>query len=276
MTINYHAIADAAFVRLRELMGVGDRYCGADGHRRAQELLRLWSAIADSVREQMFVEMFFGKAVNCLNLWTRFGGERDGRIMLVSHYDTRPWADRDPRDDRAPVPGANDGGSGVVLLAELMQHFKANRNRPSVDIVFLDAEDWHDIDGKNVSIGARHFVAALTEPPDACLEIDMVAGRNLMLDVNVSCQEHDASYALTLQLFQLGRALKLPAFDLAKPHPYKWIDCDHMAFMRAGIPSALLMDLDYREWHTRADTIEACDPESLAQIAEVVLTWIYS
>lgn len=269
------AIADRAFVRLRELLALGDRYCGAEGHAAAQRLLRAWAAPADRVREQTFTERFFERDVTCVNLWARLDGERHGRLMLVSHYDARPWADEDPVEPRAAVPGANDGGSGVVLLAELIPTLLANRARPTVDIVFLDAEDWHEVDGKDVSIGAKHFVATLDEPPDACLEIDMVAGHRVMLDVDVSCQEHDGSYALTLQLFQLGRSLGLPAFDLAKEHPYKWVDCDHMAFMRAGIPSALFMDTDYREWHTRADTIDACDPRSLAQIAEVVLTWIY-
>jgi glutaminyl-peptide cyclotransferase len=273
----YRAIADAAFVRLRALMACGDRCCGAPGHTKAQDLLRSWSAEADTVKEQAFDESFFGAPVTLRNFWSRFEGERPGRIMLVSHYDARPWADRDPDEPRACVPGANDGGSGVVLLAELMTHLKARRDRPTVDIVFTDAEDWHEVDGKALSIGARRFVDELpaAERPDFCLEIDMVAGRELMLDVDVSCQEHDASYALTLELFQLGRGLSLPAFNLAKKHPYKWIDCDHIAFMRAGIASALFMDLDYREWHTRADTIDACDPGSLAQVAEVVLTWIY-
>ncbi len=266
-----------AFVRLEELQALGARYCGSPGHLAAQELLRSWLRGADETREHRFTEPFFGKDVECVSFWARLRGERPGRLLLITHYDTRPWADRDPVEPRAPVPGANDGGSGTVLLAELMATLLANRDRPTVDLLFCDAEDWHEIDGKEVGLGAARFVTAMTDDqrPDACLEVDMVAGRDMVLDVDVSCQQHDPSYELTLGLFQLGRTLGLPAFSMKKPHPYKWISCDQLPFMHAGIPAALFMDIDYPEWHTRADTIEACSPASLAQIARVLLEWIY-
>ena len=40
-------------------------------------------------------------------------------VLLGTHYDTRPLADRDPNDRTEPVPGANDGASGVGVLLEL-------------------------------------------------------------------------------------------------------------------------------------------------------------
>lgn len=271
------AIARRAFARLAELQALGPRFCGSHGHLRAQELMRAWVAAADVQGEHAFEETFFGVATRCVSFTATMRGDAPGRIMLVTHYDTRPVADEDPEDRAAPVPGANDGGCGPALFRELLEVFANDRARPTVDLVFLDAEDWHELDGKVVALGAHKYVEALAPEayPDACLEIDMVAGRNLMLDVDVSCQEHDGSYALTLQLFQLGRALGLRAFDLAKQHPYKWIQADHLPFMLAGIPSALFMDTDYPEWHTRADTIEACDPRSLAEVTTVVLAWIY-
>ncbi|MEZ0314316.1 MAG: M28 family peptidase [Myxococcota bacterium] len=271
------AIVAGAFARLEALQALGARYCGAPGHLAAQSLLRTWLAAADETREHRFTELFFGKDVDCVNFWARLRGNQPGRLLLLTHYDTRPWADRDADDPRAPVPGANDGGSGTVLMAELVATLAERRQRPTVDLLFCDAEDWHEIDGKEVALGAARFVTAMADDqrPDACLEVDMVAGRELVLDVDVSCQEHDPSYELTLSLFQLGRALALPAFSMAKRHPYKWISCDHLPFMDAGIPTALFMDLDYPEWHTRADTIEACSPASLVQIAKVLLAWIY-
>lgn len=247
------------------------------GHGATQKLIRSWCASADSLREHTFAERFFDVDVSCVNFWARVDGAGAGRVMLVTHYDTRPWADCDDEDPSAPVPGANDGGCGPALFAELIDTLKADRARPTVDLLFCDAEDWHEIDGKTVALGAQRFVDDLDDGqrPDAALEIDMVAGHTVMLDVDVNCQLHDGSYALTLELFQLGRALGLPAFAMAKQHPYKWIEADHVPFMKAGIASALFMDTDYPEWHTRADTIDACSPQSLAQIVEVVLAWIY-
>lgn len=271
------AIAARAMARLERLQSLGARYCGAPGHRAAQDLLRTWLAAADEIREHRFTEPFFGRDVECVNLWGRLRGDQPGTILLLTHYDTRPHADRDADDPQAPVPGANDGGSGTVLLAELADTFAARRGRPTIDLLFCDAEDWHDIDGKTCGLGAERFVAAMADDqrPDACLEVDMVGGRDAVLDVDVSCQEHGESFDLTLSLFQLGRSLGLSLFSMKKQHPYKWIACDQIPFMRAGIPTALFMDLDYPEWHTRADTITACSAASLAQIAQVLLTWIY-
>jgi glutaminyl-peptide cyclotransferase len=269
-----------AFGRILEQHALGPRFVGSPGHAAAQELLASWLEGADVFREHTFSDRFFGNSVTCRNLWGRFEGDRPGRLLFGTHYDTRPWADRDGDESRRhdPVPCANDGGSGVALLAELAGVLKERRDRPTVDIVFFDAEDWHEIDGKEVSLGARNFVAQLlaADSPDGVIIVDMVGGKNLVLDVDVNCQDHDPSYRLTLSLFQLGHALELPAFGLKKAHPYKWIGCDHTPFMAADVATALLIDLDYPEWHTVHDLPEACAPESLAQVAQVLEAFLFS
>jgi Zn-dependent M28 family amino/carboxypeptidase len=261
---------ERALARIRDQIVLGPRFAGSPGHARAQELLSEWLGGADERRDHELVETFFGRQVTCRNLWGRFAGEREGRILLGTHYDTRPWSDRDPVASRRrdPVPGANDGGSGTAVLAELAPELAARRDRPTVDIVLFDAEDWHEIDGKEVSLGARRFVADLDEAdrPDRVVILDMVGGRDLMLDVDVNSQTHDPSYAWTLDCFQLGQQMGLPAFTLAKEHPYKWVECDHSPFVAAGIASALLIDLDYPPWHTADDLPEHCASDSLAQV----------
>jgi Zn-dependent M28 family amino/carboxypeptidase len=270
----------AAFRRIEDQHALGARFAGSPGHARAQELLASWLSCADRASEHSFEERFFGETVTVRNLWGRFHGERDGRLLLGTHYDTRPWADRDPREERRkdPVPGANDGGSGAALLGELAGELCERRDRPTVDIVLFDAEDWHEIDGKEVSLGARRFVEDLPPPdrPDRVVILDMIGGRDLMLDVDVNCQLHAPSFSLTRELFELGSALGLPAFGLAKEHPYKWIGCDHSPFQAAGIPTAILIDIDYPPWHTVSDLPEACDPASLEQIARVVDALVFA
>jgi len=266
------------FARIQAHHRLGPRFVGSPGHARLHGLLESWLSPADWLRQHTFEDTFFGARVTCRNFWAHFRGDRPGRILLGTHFDTRPWADRDPDPARRrdPVPGANDGGSATALLAELATYLSKERSRPAVDIVLFDAEDWHEIDGKEVSLGSRRFVADLADydRPDCVLILDMIAGRDLCLDVDVNCQTHDQSYALTLDVFQLGRAAGLPAFGMNKPHPYKWIGCDHTAFMEAGIPSAILIDLDYPVWHTVEDTPTHCDPDSLRQMARLVETFL--
>jgi hypothetical protein len=262
--------AHAAFARIVAQHQLGPRFAGSAGHARVQMLLASWLASADQYREHTFTAEFFGEPVTCRNLWGRFHGQRQGRLLLGTHYDTRPWADRDADERRRhdPVPGANDGGSGTAVLAELAGELARRRDRMTVDLVLFDAEDWHEIDGKEVSLGARRFVDDLgtDERPDRVVILDMIAGRDLALDVDVHCQTHDPSYGWTLEVFQLGHSLGLSCFALDKEQPYKWVVCDHSPFMEAGIPSALLIDLDYPPWHTVHDTPGACDVTSLQQI----------
>ena len=262
--------ADRTLARITEQVALGPRVVGSPGHARVHELLRTWLAGADEVREHAFVEAFFGRAVECRNLVGRFHGDRAGRWLLGTHYDTRPWADRDPDPARrrAPVPGANDGGSGTAVLAELALELADRRDRPTVDLVLFDAEDWHEIDGKEVSLGSRRFVGDLTadQSPDRVVILDMVGGSGLKLDLDVNSQLHGPSFAWTLECFRLGQRLGLPAFDLHKAQPAKWVVCDHSPFQAAGIPTALLIDLDYPPWHTVSDLPEHCSADALAQI----------
>lgn len=271
--------AHAAFARLESQAALGPRFVGSPGHVRVQELLRGWLSGADALREHSFESTFFGRQERVINFVAHYEGERPGRLLLGTHYDTRPWADRDPDPQRRkePVLGANDGASGTALLVELGTQLCERRARPSIDIVLFDAEDWHEIDGKEVSLGSRELVAALdaAQRPDAVIVVDMIAGRDLMLDVDFSCEEHGPSYDLVLDLFRLGRGLSLPAFGMDKPQPYKWISCDHTPFREAGIPTALLIDIDYPPWHTTDDSPRHCDAASLGQVATLLETVIF-
>jgi Zn-dependent M28 family amino/carboxypeptidase len=66
------------------------------------------------------------QGVELRNVTGKRGASGDGPIVIGTHYDTRPHADRDPLDATAPVPGANDGASGVAVLLELARVLPAD------------------------------------------------------------------------------------------------------------------------------------------------------
>ena len=49
------------------------------------------------------------------------------------------------------------------------------------------------------------------------------------------------------------------------------IEDDHIPFLRAGVPSVDLIDLDNPTWHTPQDTIEFVSARSLQTVGDVVL-----
>ncbi len=167
-------------------------------------------------------------------------------IVVGAHYDSRLLADRDPGAGRsAPVPGANDGASGVAVLLELA------RTLPSdsipVWLVFFDAEDNGGLDNREWIMGSRAFVAALTEKPQAAVIVDMVGDADLNIYL-----ERNSDAALTAEIWAQAAALGYGEnFIAALKHDL--ID-DHIPFLEAGIPAVDIIDFDYPYWHTAADT----------------------
>lgn len=101
-------------------------------------------------------------------------------LLLGAHYDSRPVADRDPGPESSlPVPGANDGASGVAILLELARSLPPDT--VPLWLVFFDAEDGGGLPGGEWIIGSRLFAASLTVRPQAVVIVDMVGDADLNL-----------------------------------------------------------------------------------------------
>ena len=102
-------------------------------------------------------------------------------IILGTHYDTRPHANLDPEQKAEPVPGANDGASGVAVLLELARVLGTHDLHNPVWLVFFDAEDSGGIDGWDWIIGSTYFADNLSISPQAVVIVDMVGDKDLQL-----------------------------------------------------------------------------------------------
>src|SRR5207237_3120924 len=95
--------------------------------KQQQELLKKhFEARGAKVEFQRFTarQVSQKQPVNMANLIASWHPERPRRVILCSHYDSRPIADQepDPRQWTQPFLSANDGGSGVALLREWAHH----------------------------------------------------------------------------------------------------------------------------------------------------------
>ncbi len=260
---------------------MGPRWPGGPAHRRLEETLRgELSRFADRVLLQPFElpplpPQEGSGPVRCCNLVGVFQGAPGGNpLLLGTHYDTRLRADREHEPGRRnrPIPGANDGGSGTAVLLALLPWLRRRRLGRDVYVAFFDAEDVGDLAGLPFSVGARVFVARPPLPlPREALVLDMIGGASLSLDVDAHCLGHPPSLELTRRLFRLGRELGYRAFGGEK---VRHIICDHLPFLRAGIASCLLIDLDYPQWHTQEDLPGAMSEASLAMISEVLRRYL--
>ena len=187
-----------AFHLLKEQMSFGPRFVGTETHKKFQDYLaEKLSPLVNEFHPHIFREKFWNKEVTCKNIGGLiYGRNRTERILLGSHFDTRPFADNDPEPQnwKKPVPGANDGASGIAVMLELARLFSVNPPEFDVEMVFFDAEDWNNIDGKEVSLGAHCYVRDnINNLPDRVIIVDMVGGKNLQLDIDLHCFLSDSS-----------------------------------------------------------------------------------
>ncbi len=189
-------------------------------------------------------------------------------IILGAHYDSRMWANQDPDPTKRsqPVPGANDGASGVAVLLELARSLPANLHG-QVWLVFFDIEDQGDIPGWDWILGSEAFAANLTGKPDAVVVLDMIGDKNL--DIYM---EKNSNHALNQEIWSQAAALGYK--DQFIP-TYKFsMEDDHTPFLQKGFPAVDLIDFDYPSWHTTADTADKTSAQSLKIVGDTLLHWL--
>jgi hypothetical protein len=137
--------ADTAFALVERQLAFGPRITGTPAHRRCADwfIARLRAAGA-TVQDQPFAANVGGNKAPGRNIIAQFHADRKVRVMLSAHYDSRHVADRDsiPANKTKPVPGANDGASGVAVLLEIARTLAAKDPGIGIDIMLWDAEDY--------------------------------------------------------------------------------------------------------------------------------------
>lgn len=205
---------------------------------------------------------------------------RTNRIMLCAHWDTRPQADEDPDPayHHVPVPGANDGASGVAVLLELARLMNQNPPAVGVDLVLFDLEDMGDHDFSKspetcnpFCIGSSYFAAHMPiHRPRFGILLDMVGKKDLKIGYEGYSYRH--AKAVVEHVWEAADRVQAQAFE--KKPTLAVID-DHVPFLRRGINVINLIDFDYTYWHTREDTPDKCCADSLQQVGNVLVEVVY-
>lgn len=246
----------------REQVDMGPRYPGSDGHREVQEWI---PAKLEQYGWHVDEQHFQIGGVPLAN-FTAHQQSVDPGVLLGAHYDTRPVADQDGSNPDAPVPGANDGASGVAVLLELARILPTWGQGCQPELVFFDAEDSGGLSGWDWHEGADHYVENLETLPQALIIIDMVGDEDLQIFLDANSNED-----LSRQIWARARALDYDSFT--PEHKYAMID-DHTPFVAQGVPSALIIDFDYPFWHTTEDTMDKLSASSLEAVGRTVQDWL--
>lgn len=266
-----------AFSYVEKQMSFGPRIPNKPGHQQTGDwLLAELRARADTVIVQEIRHVTrSGETLRLRNFFARFRPQATERVLLLAHWDTRPMADKSENLglQRMPVPGANDGASGVAVLLGVADALKAEPSTIGVDLLFVDGEDYGDFaDSSDVLIGSRWFAAH--QPPGYqplfAVLFDMVGDKDLQVF------QEAQSVAFAPEVVQ--RVWRVAA---ERGHERQFIPSvrhtltdDHVSLQKAGIRAIDVVDFDYPYWHTTEDTIDKVSAESLQIVGDVAVALV--
>lgn len=274
--------ADSAYSYVRHQVEFGPRVPGSEAHRKTatwleQELRRHG---ADVVLQRAEVKAFDGTTLPMTNIMGSYNPDKGDRLLLLAHYDTRPWADKDAdasHHDRA-IDGANDGGSGVGVLLEIARQLGMNDHSIGVDILFVDCEDYgSEGDDDSWALGARYFATHPIKPGYAAsraILLDMVGDKDAVFPAEYFSRRAapDLDDAIRKSAISAGHGNLFPARMGGA------VTDDHVELIKAGIPAIDI--IDYREngfcptWHTMDDNMEHIDKETLRGVGETLTRYL--
>jgi len=277
--------ADSAYSYVERQVAFGPRVPNTEAHRRCGEWLasELRRRGADVTEQRSDLTAFDGTVLKAVNILGRFNTESPDRLLLLAHWDCRPWADQDPNPDnrKKPVDGANDGASGVGVLLEIARQLSEKAPGKGVDILFVDAEDW-GTEGSEDSwaLGARYFMEHHPVEgylPDEAILLDMVGGKGA-----VFCREYFSEQAAPRLAQSLwGIAASRGYGDLFLNKLGGAVTDDHVQLIEKGVPAVDIIEYHPEQesgfnphWHTVSDNMENIDRATLKAVGETVMQYL--
>lgn len=281
---------EVAYEVLKKVVALGPRISATRAMEQQQEMLhKHFEALKGTVWYHEFDHPHpqSGRKIKISNMVVAWHPHLTKRIMICTHYDTRPRADRDPINKRAKLPGANDGASGVGLLYELGRHVPQIPAKVGVDFVFFDAEELvYDAQRDPLLVGSTGFANAyaqararkeITYSYECAVLLDMIGDAHL--DLYWEKNSFAAAEQLSREVWDIAAELNVVEF---RPELKHEIRDDHLPLIQiARIPTIDIIDFDYpttdepkKYWHTQEDTPDKCSAESLQKVGSVMLAWI--
>lgn len=291
--------SDSAYRFIEEQVAFGPRVAGSEENRKCAEYIadKLKKFGADSIIIQDFrSQVHTGDDLRMRNIMGRFKGsspEADSKppVLLLAHYDTRPWADRDSKveNQTKPILGANDGASGVATLLAIAHQFSQQRPQVNVDLLFVDGEDygrasdWENCDS-TWCLGAQYWTANMpadyqSNRPRFGILVDMVGARNArfpreFISDRFAEQVVDKVWSMAAHTGHSRFFINEKGGSI--------IDDHYFINLNTGIPTIDIIDIANAEtgsfpptWHTVNDNISQISRATLRYVGQTVSNVIY-
>lgn len=281
--------ADSVYQRVADQVAFGPRVPGSPGHDKCVQYIKQQLAAAGAevtVQDTLFAPSGTGITKQRIqNITGIFNAGAPRHVMLLAHYDTRPWADQeyDETLHSKPIDGANDGASGVGVLLEIARLMNSLPKDVEVEMLFTDAEDGGGYsDDISWCIGsqawAESFDPKVRRVPQYAILLDMVGGKNALFSREYFSQRYAAP--INDKVWETAR--KLGYGDRFPNVIGGALNDDHIHIMRVGIPTIDIVECSNPEtdsfnptWHTLDDNLDNIDASTLKMVGDVVINTIF-
>ncbi len=295
--------ADSAYTYIEKQVAFGPRVPNTPAHTQTGNyLVTKLKQFGCEVTQQSFVATTWdGKKLNALNIIGSINPKATKRIVLASHWDSRPHADNDPdkADQNKPVTAANDGASGVGVLLELARTIQQSNQKPTegIDIIFFDAEDWgngekasndfeqasgNQFDYIGFCLGSRYWAKNLHKPGYSAyygILLDMVGAKG----ATFAKEGLSMQFAPTVVNNVWQTASNAGYSQYFVDTPGGQITDDHVAPNTiAKIPMIDIIHTNigtggfFPGWHTAEDDMRSIDKGTLKAVGQTLLQVLYN
>ena len=281
---------DSAFVYIEKQLAFGPRVPGSEGHQACKEWMvtKFKSFGAEVIKQDFTANIYTGESLPATNIIAQYNPDQKERIILSAHWDSRfiGEQDKDKNKREEPIPGADDGGSGVGVLLEIARQLGQNPIDLGVDIILWDAEDQGQRGEQNTELtwclGSQYWSRNKhTKKYQARygINLDMVGGKNPRFGKD-GVSRYYAPKVLN-KVWKLAQTMGYS--DMFVDVNTGGLTDDHKVVNEmAGIPMIDIInqptDSEHsfvKHWHTHNDDIDVIDKRTLKAVGQTVLATIY-
>jgi glutaminyl-peptide cyclotransferase len=276
---------DSAYAYTEKQVSFGPRIPNTPAQVKCADwLINQLKPLADTVYVQRTNVTGPGKrSLPCINIIAAFNPGAKQRILLLSHWDTRPNADQDAFDKTKKLDGADDGASGVGVLLETARQLHAQKPTTGIDILLVDVEDSGVSEEENsFCLGTQYWAKNLHTPgykANYGILLDMVGGRHSQFFMEAGSQQY--AYGPMKMFWGVGNRL-----GYSDRFRYENIGAgitdDHVYVNTlTGIPTFDIIALQQNgnfvpHWHTSNDNMSVIDKSTLKVVGQTILEVIYT
>ena len=284
--------SDSAYLFVQQQVDFGPRFPNNPAHGKCAVYLenKLKSYGLKTTMQIGSATTFNDKHITIKNIIGEYNPEAKKRILLCSHWDSRPFADQDNKDMTKPILAANDGGSGVGILIEVARQLSIKKPDIGVDIILFDAEDYGQPSSEMVETRSDSWCLGSQYWAKNPHKKNYTAEYGILLDMVGSANAYFTQEGISMKyapeivkkVWSNARKIGYGNYFVDKQTYFVGTDDHQYINVIANIPSIDIIHYDrgtgnfHPTWHTHNDNMDVIDKATLAAVGETLLETIYS